>query len=270
MTLKNPLEIIIAAYNNADFTRFTLDGYLRQTEKKFSVAIADDGSGPAIKMLVDEFREKGLDIRHVWHEDNGYRRAEIMNRAAATSMAAYIVLTDNDCIPSRCFVEDHKRAAEKETFVAGRRVDLGPGVTDEILAGETDAVKLEQPLWLIMQSVRRRLKRAEFGIRLPRPVSSLWSLKDKKVVGANMALWKDDFLRVNGFDNDFQGYGLEEVDLEWRLLACGLKRKSVLGRACMYHFYHPARPLNEENAAILENKKRQGLWCVENGARERQ
>jgi GT2 family glycosyltransferase len=235
------VEVLMAAYNNADVMRFCLEGLLRQTDRDFSVAVADDGSGPEVERLVNEYRAKGLAIRYVWHEDKGFRKAMIMNRAIGTSTADYMVFIDNDCIPQSSFIADHRHAARRGHFTAGRRINLGPELTDEIVAGKWPISAVDSRWWLLRQAMAGRLRHGEFGLRLPWFLSARWSAKVIGLLGANMAIWREDLIRVNGFDNDIPGGRGEEVDLEWRLRAAGVKPGALLGRAGVAHLWHKTR-----------------------------
>lgn len=256
------IEVILAAYNRADFTRLTLDGYGRQHDTDFAVAIADDGSTDETRALIERYRGR-LAIRHLWQEDTGFRKARIVNRAIATSAADYLILSDNDCIPGRHFVGDHRQAARPGSFVTGRRVDLGPRPTAELLAAKSpDPERLP---WLLRHALRGNLKRFEKALRPPAWVQRVWSGKQIGALGANLAVWRTDLLRINGFDEDFQGYGQEEVDLEWRLLAAGVARRSLLGRGVLFHLHHEQRPVSAANTARLQAKKQAGRWRAVNG-----
>lgn len=259
------IEVIMAAYNQVLNTKIVLDGYLRQREKSFSICIADDGSGSQIKKLVDCYQSMGLNIRHVWHEDKGFRRAEILNKAIASSSADYIILTDNDCIPSKHFVSDYLETLDDGHLFIGRRVDLYAPVTNRIKENELSLRLLENPAYLVTQSLIKGLKRPEMAIRFPEFICRLWNRKQRPALGANMAASRKALLAVNGFDNDYQGYGLEESDLEWRLLATGLKRKSVLGRCALFHLYHPTKEGSQAAVDMYDRKKAEGKVVCDNG-----
>lgn len=263
MNSKLPLvEVLLAVYNNPKVTRLTLEGYCRQTDSDFTLLIADDGSGKEIKELLDEYHAR-LNIRYLWQEDQGFRKARILNRAIATTAADYLIFSDNDCIPSRHFIADHKLDAQRGSFATGRRVDLGPLPTEELLCGRRKDP--ESLWWVLYQSVKKNLKRGEKALRPPYWLHTLWSKKQIGTLGANMALWREDLIKVNGFDEDFQGYGMEETDLEWRLLASGVKRRSILGRAILFHLYHRSRQMTPENKQQIQQKISQGNWFAKNG-----
>ncbi|APX94957.1 hypothetical protein BWR19_08460 [Halomonas sp. 1513] len=257
----------MAAYNDAEVLALTLEGYRRQSSCEFSLCIADDGSGPEVAEVIERFRAQGVDIRHVWHEDRGFRKAQIVNRAIAGSEADYIVLTDSDCVPMRHFVADHRDWAQPGYVVAGRRVDTAEDLTTRIKRGEVALSRLEHPIRLIAESMRGNISRDEFGLRLPRLLARLWSRKPLALLGANMGVWREQLLAVNGFDGDFEGYGAEEVDLEWRLQTYGVRQRAMRGRGGLIHIHHHQRQVDAYVFHLLKHKRQAGEVVVRNGIR---
>ncbi|HYR08049.1 MAG TPA: glycosyltransferase, partial [Longimicrobium sp.] len=94
------LSVIVSTYNKPRDLERVLHGYAAQTDRRFELLVADDGSGPETAAVIDRVRrEAGLPIVHVWHEDRGFRKSEIMNRAIAASTGDYLLFTDGDSIP---------------------------------------------------------------------------------------------------------------------------------------------------------------------------
>ncbi|MBD3894569.1 glycosyltransferase [Halomonas sp. ML-15] len=261
------IEVVMAAYNDPEVLTLTLEGYRRQKDRNFSLCIADDGSGPEVAEVVDKYRALGLDIRHVWHEDCGFRKAQIVNRGIGTSKADYIILTDSDCVPMRHFIADHRDWARSGHMVAGRRVDTAERLTARIKLGELALSRLEHPLRLILESMRGGLSRAEFGLHLPRWAARLWSRKPLALLGANMGVWREHLMAVNGFDSDFEGYGAEEVDLEWRLIGWGVKQRPMRGRGGLIHIHHHQRQADAYVFHLLKHKQQVGEVVARKGIR---
>ena len=178
----NPVEVVLSAFNHHERLRAVLSGYLSQTESDFGIAVADDGSGPGVARVIREFADRGLRIRHVWHEDRGFQKSRILNRTLAGSDAAYVILSDGDCIPSRHFVNDHLRNARTGFFLCGRRVDLGPQLSRRIVEGRWDPTRLDHPAHLLIEAAVGRVRRATVGLRpvrapgriLPEARRGLW------------------------------------------------------------------------------------------------
>jgi hypothetical protein len=60
-----------------------------------------------------------------------------------------------------------------------------------------------------------------------------------KLIGWNMAMWRGDVERVNGFDQKFRAWSCEDDDLAQRLRASGIRIRTALGYTNGYHLWHP-------------------------------
>ncbi|MCW8348062.1 glycosyltransferase [Vibrio sp. ZSDZ65] len=267
MTEKS-VEVIMAAYNNVRDMRLVFDGYLRQNDTDFSLCITDDGSGPEVKALVGIYSSLGLNIRYLWQDDCGYRRAMALNHAIASSKADFIIMTDNDCIPSRYFIADYRARLNPTSMLFGRRVDLYERASFGLRTQFTSFRQLENPFWLALQSLKKNLKRPEMGIRFPSFICSVWNKKTRGAIGANLAVPTQSLLQVNGFDEDFEGYGMEETDLVRRLKLTGLKTETVLGRCALFHLYHKEKQQAPEAHEMYTKKKSEGKVVCANGIKK--
>lgn len=262
---ESTIEVIMAAYNNVRDMRLVFEGYLRQTDANFSLCVTDDGSGPEVKALIDVYTSLGLNIRHLWQEDNGYRRALALNKAIASSTSDFIIMTDNDCIPSKHFVHDYRQVLRQDTMFFGRRVDLYQGASDKLRRHEVSLEQIENAPWLLTQALKKGLKRPEMAIRFPNFILRHWNRKPRGAIGANLAVPRQALLDVNGFDSDYEGYGMEETDLVWRLEKSGVKIQTVLGRCALFHLYHKEKQQGQEASLMFEAKKQQNLTRCLNG-----
>jgi glycosyltransferase involved in cell wall biosynthesis len=250
-------EVIMSAYNDADVLELTLSGYLHQVDKTFEICIADDGSGPEVKRLVEQFQRLGLCIRHIWHEDHGFRKTIILNKAIASSKADRIIFTDGDCIPHPYFVADHKQAQQTKVLVTGPRVYLGAGLTQALKDGTAKVTEVNRTILLLWLSLRKQVTKIEQAIRYPMFILPfLKRIKRIWAYGANFSVDRHDLLMVNGFDEDFLGWGGEDIDLVRRLSLVGVTVKSELGRAVVYHLEHPVRLVDDGDRTLTLLKER--------------
>ena len=60
-----------------------------------------------------------------------------------------------------------------------------------------------------------------------------------------------DIARVNGYDEQMEGWGCEDDDFIQRLRNNGLVSKAAKYQAIEYHLYHKQRPVNEANRMRL-------------------
>ena len=75
--------------------------------------IADDGSGPETKKVVEDFQKIfPVPLIHAWQKDLGFRLAASRNNACKLSSGDYLIFLDGDCIPKKDFVEKHRKLAD--------------------------------------------------------------------------------------------------------------------------------------------------------------
>lgn len=224
-------SLIIATYNWPEALTLTLNSILLQKELPDEILIADDGSGEETLKVLENFKTKAsVPVIHVWHEDKGFRLAEIRNRAILEATGDYIVQIDGDIVLGKYFIKDHNDAANPGRFVRGSRALISEKRTNKILeSGKINLLKERMYVKNKFNSLRipilSRLLRKE-------------SYRSNNIRGCNFAFWRNDFVKVNGYNNDMHGWGCEDWELAARLINIGIKqRKLKLGGVC-YHLYH--------------------------------
>ena len=245
--------IIVTTYNRPDALEAVLAGYQAQRDAGFELLVADDGSTDETRRVIGEFKSRAaFPVTHVWHEDRGFRAAAIRNRTLAATQADYIVFSDGDCVPAPRFVAQHQRLAERGWFAAGNRILLSEAFTRRAL-GE----RLPLHAWGISDWmgawVRRDINRLLPLLILPD--GGLRKFAPRRWVGVktcNLAVWRDDQLRVNGLDEAYCGWGLEDSDLVIRLLNAGVKHKSARLAAPVFHLWHA----ENDRSRLPENRRR--------------
>lgn len=247
------IAVIPAVYNRPDALAALLDGYLAQTEGDFEIVIADDGSGPETVNLIGDYQARSpVRIDHVWQENQGYRAATIRNKALARTNAEYVIYTDGDCIPPPTFIARHRRLAERGRFLAGNRVLLSEEFTRRVLAERIPVHRWGFGEWFAAWR-RGDINRIQPLIPLPDgPQRKLAPRRWKGCKTCNLSAWRDDLLRVDGMDEVFAGWGLEDSDLVIRLIKAGVKHKSARFAAPVFHLFHRER----DKSRFDENRKR--------------
>ena len=231
--------VIVTTYNRPDALRLVLDGYREQDGASFELLVADDGSGESTREVVEAYaREAPFPVRHVWQEDRGFRAGAVRNRALALTAADYVIFTDGDCVPPPAFVSRHVELAEPGRFVAGNRILLSESFTAEVLGKRLPIHRWRTPRWLVAW-LARDVNRALPLVHLPdgafrKRNPDRW----EGVKTCNLAAWRADLARVNGFDERYAGWGLEDSDLVLRLLHAGVTHKSARFAAPVFHLWH--------------------------------
>lgn len=269
MTPKN-IGVVITTYNSPLWLKNVLFGYEAQTDKDFTVIIADDGSGPPTRDLIAQFITRGkLLVQHIWHEDNGFQKCQILNKAIARTECDYLIFTDGDCIPEPNFIAKHRQLAQPGYFLSGGYVKLTTPVSQmitekEIASGvifdtawlKTNGQPGSHKLWKLFKT--SWLKKLLNAVT---PTKATWN-------GMNSSTWTSDIIACNGFNEDMQYGGLDR-ELGERLYNHGLKGKQVRYSIACLHLDHPRSydtPATwEKNYAIRNEVKRTGRFWAENG-----
>jgi glycosyltransferase involved in cell wall biosynthesis len=247
------ISIIVTTCDRADALDAVLRSLSGQDDRRFEVIIADDGSGPETAQLIARWQARvGISLGHVWQEHRGFRAAEIRNRAIRASRGDYCIFLDGDCLVRPDFVARHRSLAEPGWFVVGNRALLSAALTKNVLRQS-----LEVERWGVIDWVSRwfagAVNRLPPLLRLP--VGPLRKLRPKAWQDArscNLAVWRADLDRVDGFDASFSGWGREDSDLLVRLLHAGLRRKDGALATGVLHLWHP----DADRSELAANEQR--------------
>ena len=234
------ISVIVTTYNREDALDAVLASLAHQSDRGFEVVVADDGSGPGTASAIDRWRPRiGVPLSHVWQADRGFRAAEARNRALLASGGDYCVFLDGDCLVRSDFVATHRRLAERGWFVTGNRVLLAPELTAAVLQERLEPQRWRTGEWL-RQRRRGGVNRLTAMLRLPLgPLRKLAPGQWRGARSCNLAVWRCDLDRIDGFDADFSGWGREDSDLLIRLLHAGLRRKDGRFATGVIHLWHP-------------------------------
>ena len=217
--------------------------------RNFEIVVADDGSGPAVRQVIEECRRHaGVPLTHIFHDDRGWRKNTILNSAIRASQSDYLVFIDGDCIPSRLFLEDHWREREERTVLLGRRVETSKRWSESLSVSAITSGSFERLDWgVCMDGLRGEALRIEDGIRMRSTLLRKVLLrKVRGMLGCNFSLAKADLVAINGFDELYDGPGCgEDSDIEYRLSLTGVKTKSLRNLAIQFHVHHPLTDVSD-------------------------
>ena len=253
--MKPSLGLIISTYDQPDYLRRVLRAVNSQTLPPVEVLVADDGSDEhTARAFKDWAAGQSILTQHVWQPHQGFRKARILNEAIARSRAEYLVFLDGDTVPHPRFLSDHQQLAQPQRFVQGHRALIGRRAARTF--GEGD--------------LRKERRQAFFGgaiqgwknvYRWPVPLRR--ARRDLRGVrGCNVGIWREHLAQINGYNEEFTGWGREDSELAVRLLNSGVLRIDVRGWALCYHLWHPPMdraqlPANDQLLAAAVNEARQ-------------
>src|SRR5262249_45511573 len=144
--------------------------------------------------------------------DLGYRKTKILNEAIRKSKADYLIFVDGDCVCHRDFVKNHLTHRQKGYYLAGRRVELGPLYSKKLRPEQVLRGALSRPnLGLALSCLKK--DSAYFHRSLPVYNSTLRRLLKMEHVddmkGCNFSVDRESIFKINGFDEDYEGYARE-------------------------------------------------------------
>ena len=232
------VSLIVSTYNWKEALSLGLKSIERQTVLPKEVVIADDGSSEETKaMIVGICKSFPIPIIHVWHEDEGFQLSKIRNKAIARTSGEYIIQIDGDLILERHFIQDHIAFRKPGSFVSGSRIIMSKSLSEKLLSNSSIKIKLtDEGLVNLMN-----------GIRIPVLSKRLDNYKNGNIYyvrGCNMAFWKKDLITVNGYNEDFIGWGREDNEIGLRLVHSGIRKRIIKFSGVAFHIYHPEQPRN--------------------------
>ena len=247
------IAVIITTYNSPDALSAVLDGYLSQTDKNFEIVIADDGSTITTNNVINTYQAySGFKVRHVWQRDVGFRAAAIRNRALALTSAEYIIFSDGDCIPLPTFVARHRTLAEPGWFLTGNRILLSKAFTHRLLKENLPLNNWTAKQWvfaLMKKDINRLIPL--FFLPIAAPLRKLSAHSWKGAMTCNLSAWREDLMRINGLDEAYSGWGLEDSDMVIRLIRSGVCRKSLRFAVPVLHLWHK----ENDRMRLTENRR---------------
>ncbi len=245
------VSLLIATYNWPEALNLCLQSVARQSVPPFEILIADDGSGEPTRRLIEEFaRTSQAPVRHIWHEDDGFRLTVIRNKAIAAAQGDYIIQVDGDVILHRHFIRDHTAFAEPGAFVSGSRAMIGRKLAARLLRTGDVRVRWYTPgMGHILN-----------GIRIPALQSIFKNKRGDHIRGCNMAFWREDLLAVNGYNEEMTGWGHEDAELVARLRNRGVRQHTLKFAGFVYHIWHPNSSREKEltNKAMWQRAQQEG------------
>ena len=241
------ISLIVSTYNQPGFLRLALDGLANQRDDRFELIISDDGSGPETKQCIDDFSStRAIDLKHIWHDDAGFRKSMVLNKSIAAATNEYLVFMDGDCIPRSNFVAQHRSLARKNRIVGCDRVRLDQTITERLLDND-----LEIHAWSLPALLKLRIS-GHINRLLPLIPLPLGAIRARtphrwqRIRGCNFGIFKEDICAIHGFDESFTGWGYEDADLAVRAISQGCLVRRGDHAATVLHLWH--EELNRDEA----------------------
>lgn len=252
------VALLVTTYNWPSALELVFETILRQTRMPDEILIADDGSFDATRQLITYYKASyQLPLKHIWQPDEGFRKSLILNKAIKQTDCEYIIQIDGDILLNRNFVADHLAAAKAACFVQGSRVLIEQTFTSELIRNGL------QPIQPWSAGIVNRIN----AVRLPL-LSVFFNGKsdsNRNIKACNLAFWRNDFIKVNGYNNDFMGWGWEDVEFATRLLKAGCRKKRLKMAGIAYHLHHThysRQDICQNETIFVETSKNRSIACA--------
>jgi glycosyltransferase involved in cell wall biosynthesis len=228
------VSVVVSTYERPDALAMALDGVRRSAhDLPLEVIVADDGSGPETAAVVDRFRAAvPFPVLHARQDHRGFRLAAARNNAIRAASGEVLVFTDGDCVLEPRALRLHAARTRPGIAHTGARVFLEAGETADVLSGRT----------LLAEVAARGVSRERprlLRLRVSNALHAALRFKPRpKLCAANCAIHISDLRAVNGFDERFVGWGLEDDDIARRLRRAGARIADGTLDCLAVHLFH--------------------------------
>lgn len=232
------VSIVISFYERLEHLRSCLDSLKFCSDDFDEVVITDDGSDEEIvSNLKEMIANYPFPIIHVWQPKNGFRVAAARNNGIRHAKGDYLIFLDCDFLVMSDTIKFHIKNASPKRFISDAYKYLSEDQTVEVFRSGISLNLLERlycqiPDKEIVTAHRRSIKRT---ILMQLHLQSY----QKQSLGGHFSIYRKDIEYINGYDENFVGWGGEDEDLGKRLVRAGIFSKLIFSYARVLHMWHP-------------------------------
>jgi glycosyltransferase involved in cell wall biosynthesis len=270
VTRSPEIALLVSSYQRPQHLRRALLSIAmqRNVAGRMEVVVTDDGSTDETPQIVAEFaRSVDFPVRFTTHPHTTFQLSRCRNEGVAACAAPYLLFLDGDCILPPDHVSIHLQRRRPGVVWAGTFIRLDEETSARI---DDNVIRRGEFVdWAPADKLRRlRIK----GLR---SLLYEWMRHPTKprLRGNNVGIWRSDYERINGYDENFVGWGWEDDDLGRRLRRSGVRIRSILRWTCTFHLWHPTDvtvPVEGQEAHNAAYVNRQGaLVRCRNGLSKR-
>jgi len=246
--MEEVVTVIIPIYNRFEHIKIIFEALMRQTLKPNEVILSDDGSSlDVLEYLKSNFIDFPFKLKCVYQKDLGFRKTRALNNAVKEANNDFLIFIDQDLIFGEDFIKNICKMREKNKFIM-----LRPGNTDEgekkIIINNFKNLEYKEVLKSI-SFMGKEISKLDYKRDMKNNLLYRLKLRDRgaKFVGMAYALYKEDYIRINGYDEEYQGWGYEDDDFGNRLYKAGLKSKPIYLEDVPLHLWHPFDPTKKKS-----------------------
>ena len=244
------ISVIVPVYNRLEHFRALFLCLLRQKKQADELIITDDGSSQKVLDFISDLIPKAqFKVKHIYQEDKGFRKTRALNNAVRNSTGDLLIFCDQDLIFGEEYIETIANNIKNNIFLMGRAHHTTEDEKNIILSDieninsyneiikKLPAKYIETIDKMLKEDRKRRIiktfKLAKRGIRL---------------VGMSYALMREAYLKVNGYDENYVGWGQEDDDFGNRLTVAGINGRELITQNIQLHLWHYSDPTKIHSA----------------------
>ncbi len=243
------VSVIVPVYNRLEHLRALFICLLNQRVQPYELIITDDGSSEKVLDFIGDLLDKAkFKVKHIYQEDKGFRKTRALNNGVRESEGDYLVFCDQDLIFPEDYIEKMIKSARRGEYLMGRAHNTTEKEKKEILSRQ----ELEANYSFVKEIIPEQYyKDMDWLYRKDRKRRILQRLylnkRGIRLAGMSYGLFKEDYLKVNGYDEKYQGWGYEDDDFGNRLCVAGVKSRELLTDLIQLHLYHPFDPSKKKS-----------------------
>jgi GT2 family glycosyltransferase len=192
----------------------TLKSIASQIDARLECIVIEQDKRPRIKQYLPKW------VQHIFLQtDTGsgvYNRSAGFNLGAKKAVGKILLLHDNDMLIPATYCKNILRLAEDGY----------------------EAINSKRYIFYMSRRHTERIIRSADKITNEPPEYIIQNLE----AGGSMAITKAAYKQIGGMDEDFVGWGGEDIEL-WK--RCALLKRWIWGYEPIVHLWHPSQPLKE-------------------------
>ena len=238
------ISVIVPVYNRLEHLRALFLCLLRQKKQADELIITDDGSSQKVLDFIgDLIPEAKFKVKHIYQEDKGFRKTRALNNAVRNSSGDLLIFCDQDLIFGEEYVETIAGNIKENIFLMGRAHTLKREEKDFVLENIEKINSYEEIVKNLPDSYIPTIKKMLNEDKRRRLLKTFKLAKRGiKLVGMSYALMKNAYIKVNGYDENYIGWGQEDDDFGSRLTVAGINGKELVTKNIQLHLWHYSDP----------------------------
>lgn len=247
--MKNKISIIISVFNNSEHLLKCLTSINNQSLLPDEVILTDDGSAEDIRQIIlDRIDHYNFKIIFCQQADLGFRVARCKNNGLRVAQGEIILFFDQDIITTKNYLKTTIMHLTKQNFVVSLPIRTTPEQLSKLTESKISNFNYEGIF------TDQQIKKVSSQYRKEQLYSFLHRLRLRKngvkLRGGCFGIYRENLIKINGFDENFISWGNEDDDLGKRLANIGVKGYYPFQKEYSIHLYHP-----ENHDGMRKNKE---------------